>query len=436
MSRSALAVAALAVAAVTGWHLSAQDAKSVDLAPLREAVEKAIKRGENVDEVRKALGAFEKVGAKPGAAAVPPELQALRDAVDAAARKGENVEAIAKELAAVETAVAGRSLEKPKPKPDPLPEDPRPNPRPGFPGVRPVPFPDFQPGIGGGGIDRELFDKAMALRREAMELMVQGNRDPETRAKAQKMLQEASDMLQKAIRGGVAVPNPVPFPPFPEIGRVPANDRGRLGIRMDRVPAVAADQLGLDPNVGIAVSLVVPGSPAEKAGLKVNDIILELAGKPVSDSTEEFVRRVTDVKPNEKVDLVVLRKGKKVDVKGIELPAAARPEFPRPVPVPFPELPQLKPQPLPIPNLNPIVVPDGFDSVSFSTTNGEFTLKAKKGDTGYAITGAFDAAGAATPRTVTVTEGNTSAELPADKLPAERRREVEALLKSVQRANP
>src|SRR5262245_57036124 len=72
----------------------AADPKTVDLSALREAVTTASKRGENVDEVKKALDAFEKVlpSIKPNT--VPPELQALRDAVDAAARKGENVEEI------------------------------------------------------------------------------------------------------------------------------------------------------------------------------------------------------------------------------------------------------------------------------------------------------------------------------------------------------
>jgi serine protease Do len=173
----------------------------------------------------------------------------------------------------------------------------------------------------------------------------------------------------------------------------------------------------------------------------VNDIIVEFAGKPVSDNTEEFARRVMEVKANEKVDLVVLRKGKKVEVKGVELPAVpARPEFPRPAPLPFPafpEIPQLKPLPNPAPALpNPVAVPEGFDSVSYTSRGDSFTLKAKKGDTTYTIGGAFDAAGAPVARTVTFSEGNTSAELAAEKLPAERRREVDALLKTVQRVNP
>jgi S1-C subfamily serine protease len=82
------------------------------------------------------------------------------------------------------------------------------------------------------------------------------------------------------------------------------------------------------------VSGVVPNSVAEKAGIKTHDIILEFAGKPVGGDLEEFTRRVNEVKTGEKVDLVVLRKGKKVEVKGVELPEVqlrpVRPVLPNP----------------------------------------------------------------------------------------------------------
>jgi S1-C subfamily serine protease len=131
-------------------------------------------------------------------------------------------------------------------------------------------------------------------------------------------------MLKAAGIGGDVMPL------FPGLPRVP--DRARLGIRMERVPAVAAEQLGLAPNTGVVVSMVTPNSPAEKAGLKVHDIILEFAGKPVSDNLDDFIRRVGEVKAGEKIDIVVMRKGKKVEVKGVELPevkpAGVRPAVP------------------------------------------------------------------------------------------------------------
>ncbi|QJW96042.1 S1C family serine protease [Frigoriglobus tundricola] len=311
------------------------DAKPVDLTALRASIEAATNRGENVDEVRKAFDAFEKSAPKTGADAVPSELQTLRDAVDAAARKGEAVEAIAKELAAVETAVAGRSLAKPRPEPR---REPDPSPNPGF-----LPFPNADIG----GVDPKLFNKAMELQRRAKELMLKNPRDPEAIKEAQRLRTEAAELLLKAARGGGAGGLPI-APLFPDLDR--NQDRVRFGIRMDRVPAVAADQLGLEPNTGIVVALVMPGTAAEKAGLKMYDIILEFAGKPVTDNTEDFAQRVNDVKAGEKVDLVLLRKGKKVEVKGIELPdVPRRPAQPQPLPFPALPLPGLAPQAAPAP---------------------------------------------------------------------------------------
>ena len=371
------------------------DAKAVDLTARREAVATAAKRGENVDEIRKALDAFEKSSPKPSAGAVPRELQALRDAVDTAARKGENVEAVTKELVAVEMLVAGKSLTKPRPEPRPNPAD-RPDAFPNPAPFRVMPNIDVAPG----GIDPKLFDQAMELRRKANELAMKNPRDPELMKERQKMLAEASDLLAKAMRGGGGVAGlPAPFPDF---GRVP--DRVRLGIRMERVPPLAAEQLGLDPNIGIAVTLVMPDSPAEKAGLKMHDIVLEFAGKPVTDNTEDFARRVNEVKAGAKVDLVVLRKGKKVEVKGVELPEVNQFRVP-PQAVPFPMLPQAVPVPLqlrPVPVQAPnadvplapaISLPEGFQNVILAPTEGGFTMTVSKGAIKYTITGTFTAEG-------------------------------------------
>jgi serine protease Do len=334
----------------------AKDAKGVDLSALRDAVDTAGKRGENVDEIRKALDAFAKTAPKPGTG-VTPQLQALRDAVDSAGRKGENVEGIAKELSAVEMTVAGKSLVKPRVEPKRPEADPNPNPgRPAFPFPQafpnPAPF-QIQP-IVPAGIDVEMFNKAMELQRKAMELMLKNPRDPEAR----KMQNEAAELLLKAARGmagaggigGFGGVGGLPMPAMPlfpnDFGRIP--DRARFGIRMDRVPAMAVDQLGLEPNTGIAVAMVMPGSVAEKAGLKVHDIILQFAGKAVTDNTEDFIRMVNGVKAGEKIDLVVLRKGKKVELKGVELPEVKQN---RPQVAPF-DL--LDAQPKPRPSVPPL----------------------------------------------------------------------------------
>lgn len=339
MFRKGLVAGILAAAmgglAAVGFALAADQPKAtvegvankpVDLAALREAVEADSQRGANVDEITKALETFEKVLPTVQPGTVPPELQALRDAVDAAARKGENVDRITKELLAVEMAIAGRSLAKPKPEPQPDPQ-PTPNNRRPRPFVPDVPFPPIlpDPGIGDfgviGGIDVPGFNKAMDLRRKATELLMRNPRDPEAR----KLLAESQELMLKAAGAG-RLPRLLPMPPnfpdanLPDVAR-PA-ERVRFGIRMERVPAVAAEQLGLEPNTGIVVSSVIPNTVAEKVGLKANDIILEFAGKPVSDDPDEFARRINEAKAGEKFTVVVLRKGKKVEIKDIELPEA------------------------------------------------------------------------------------------------------------------
>src|SRR5207237_3713548 len=96
----------------------------------------------------------------------------------------------------------------------------------------------------------------------------------------------------------------------------------RLGVRLDRPSGTLVDQLDLPKGQGLIVEDVVKDSAAAKAGLKKHDILLELAGKPVPNDVQEFARMLKDIKPDTKVDAVVLRKTRKEAVKGITLPKA------------------------------------------------------------------------------------------------------------------
>lgn len=324
--------------------VTAQDQKAPDLTDLRDAVKAATKRGDNVDEVAKALDALEQALAKgvaaPGGSA-PPELTALRNAVEAAARKGENVEQIRKELEAVEKAITGRTFSRQKPVPPPQPEQfarPKPQPQPDpflpeFPNLFPV------PDLNAGGLNPNDLKMAQDLLRKAMEGRMNGANGPD----GLKDLQQALEAFRKAALLGEELGLPEFAQPNPGVGRVP--DRARLGIRMERLTPVVIDQLGLQPGTGVAIISVVEGSPAEKAGLKVNDILVEFAGKAVNDDPSDLARRVNEVKAGEKVDLAVLRKGKKVEVKGIELADPAAPQKPAP------RVPQFKPLPVPFPGV-------------------------------------------------------------------------------------
>lgn len=97
--------------------------------------------------------------------------------------------------------------------------------------------------------------------------------------------------------------------------------RGFLGVFPQDVTTPIAKQFGLDETTGALVAEVTPSSPAEKAGLKVGDIVTEIDGKTVKDS--QYLRNhVANTAPGEKISLKVLRDGKtkSLDVTVKEFP--------------------------------------------------------------------------------------------------------------------
>ena len=65
---------------------------------------------------------------------------------------------------------------------------------------------------------------------------------------------------------------------------------------------------------GVKLSGVRPGSPAEKAGMKPGDVIVQLAGKSIHN-VYDYTYVLQEMKPNETVTIVVLRDGQKVELQ-------------------------------------------------------------------------------------------------------------------------
>lgn len=86
--------------------------------------------------------------------------------------------------------------------------------------------------------------------------------------------------------------------------------RGWLGVVIQEVSKDLAESFGLEKAAGALVVQVVPGSPAEAAGLKSGDIITHFNGKSIYLSSD-LPHEVGRVKPGEDAKLDVVRNGKR-----------------------------------------------------------------------------------------------------------------------------
>jgi serine protease Do len=86
--------------------------------------------------------------------------------------------------------------------------------------------------------------------------------------------------------------------------------RGSIGISFSSIDDKNAEMVkAYGGSHGIFVSLVQPGGPAEKAGVKVGDIITALDGKPVTRG-QELMDHVADASVGQTMKITVLREGK------------------------------------------------------------------------------------------------------------------------------
>jgi len=122
-------------------------------------------------------------------------------------------------------------------------------------------------------------------------------------AKAQEMAQEmsqraealASDAQEKGMDAG------------PKIW-VADDGGGWLGVEIDEVTPEKAKDLKLSAVRGVIVQDVEPDSPAAKAGLKENDVVLQYDGQTV-EGTVQFRRLVRETPAGRTIPLVVSRDG-------------------------------------------------------------------------------------------------------------------------------
>ena len=87
-------------------------------------------------------------------------------------------------------------------------------------------------------------------------------------------------------------------------------DRSWLGVAVEEASEALASQLSLAPGVGLLVTYVTPDSPAAKAGLEKNDVLVELEGQSLVHPAQ--LRKLVQVrKEGDTAELTFYRGGKK-----------------------------------------------------------------------------------------------------------------------------
>ena len=100
--------------------------------------------------------------------------------------------------------------------------------------------------------------------------------------------------------------------------------RAYLGVSLDRdFSPLHADRLGLLRPVGALVIGVTPGAPADRAGIRRDDVIIEFDGRPVDD--DDHLMSMVSTTPLERtVDVVIFRDRNR---KTLRLTVASRRDF-------------------------------------------------------------------------------------------------------------
>jgi serine protease Do len=96
------------------------------------------------------------------------------------------------------------------------------------------------------------------------------------------------------------------IPQLKEKGKV---TRGWFGVVVQPVTPELAQSFGLTETNGVLVSQVIKDSPAERAGLKSGDIIIEFDGKPIHEM-HELPRIAANLPVGKKAAVKILRNGK------------------------------------------------------------------------------------------------------------------------------
>jgi serine protease Do len=106
--------------------------------------------------------------------------------------------------------------------------------------------------------------------------------------------------------------------PVEEITSGKSDETDKIGLYVQPLTPDVARQLGLDESVkGVVVRRVEPGSAADRAGIRRNDVIVEIDGQPVT-SVASFSKAISKLKSGDTA-LIVVQRGDRTQVLTLKL---------------------------------------------------------------------------------------------------------------------
>jgi serine protease DegQ len=89
--------------------------------------------------------------------------------------------------------------------------------------------------------------------------------------------------------------------------------RGWIGVEIQEITPDLAESFKLPKNQGAIIAGVMKGGPADKGGIKPGDVLLEIDGKPVTDSSA-MLNVIAQLAPGSAAQMKVLRENKPQDL--------------------------------------------------------------------------------------------------------------------------
>jgi len=111
---------------------------------------------------------------------------------------------------------------------------------------------------------------------------------------------------------GFAIPSTEAKKIVAQLSEGQAIKRGWLGVTIQAVSENDAKALGLDKPEGALIASVGKGHPADKAGVRQSDVILEVNGQRVRNNND-LLRKIADLRPGDKAHLSLWRDGKVIN---------------------------------------------------------------------------------------------------------------------------